>query len=41
MEWQIQRKGQKVVDQLILQSNTYKKKDRKLEAMYWRQQLSK
>ena len=39
MAWQIKRKGQKVVDQLILQSNTYKKKDRKWEAMVWKQAL--
>lgn len=38
-EWQVKTKGQKIVDQIILQSNTYKKKDRKLEAIYWRQQL--
>lgn len=41
LEWQIARKGQEVVDKLILQSNTYKKKDRKLEAIYWKQQLEK
>lgn len=39
LEWQIQTKGQEIVDRLILQSNTYKKKDRKLEALYWRQRL--
>jgi hypothetical protein len=37
--WQVKTKGQGVVDQVILQSNSYKKKDRKLELMYWRQQL--
>lgn len=37
--WQVERKGQDTVDRLILQSNTYKKRDRKLEAMYWRQRL--
>lgn len=37
--WQIQTKGQKVVDQLILLSNTYKKKDRALELIYWRNRL--
>lgn len=29
--WQVKRKGQKTVDRLILQSNTYYKKDRKME----------
>lgn len=37
--WQVERKGEDVIDKLVLQSNTYKKKDRKLEAMYWSQQL--
>lgn len=37
--WQVERKGQKVIDQLILQSNTYKRKDRKLEAIIWRAAL--
>jgi hypothetical protein len=35
--WQVQLKGQETVDRLILQSNTYKKKDRKLEAIIWKQ----
>lgn len=39
--WQVATKGQTAVDQLVLQGNTYKKKDRKLEAMYWRQELDK
>ena len=38
-EWQVERKGQKVVDQLKLQSNSYKKKDRKLEAIIWKEAL--
>lgn len=37
--WQVKRKGQDVVDRLVLQSNMYHKKDRKAEAMYWREQL--
>ena len=41
MAWQVQRKGQDVVDRIILVSNTYKKKDRKAEVLYWRQVLSK
>lgn len=40
-EWQVQVKGQDMVDRLILQSNTYKKKDRKLEMMFWRQELAR
>lgn len=39
LNWQVERKGQETVDKLILASNTYKKKDRKLEAKYWRQRL--
>lgn len=39
LAWQVQRKGQSIVDRIILQSNTYKKKDRKLERMYWKQKL--
>ena len=39
--WQVKRKGQKMVDRLILASNTYKKRDDKLEAMLWRQELDK
>lgn len=39
--WQVERKGQDVIDKLVLLSNTYKKKDRKLEAMYWEQRLKK
>lgn len=39
--WQIERKGQEVVDMLTLQSNSYKKKDRKTEAIYWRNELKK
>lgn len=38
--WQVEQKGQKVVDQIILQSNTYKKKDRKLEKIIWTQALA-
>lgn len=39
-QWQVARKGQLTVDKIVLQSNTYKKKDRTLEAMYWQQQLA-
>ena len=38
-QWQVQRLGQEKVDQIILASNTYMKKDRKLQEMYWKQQL--
>jgi hypothetical protein len=38
-EWQVKRKGQDTVDKLILASNTYCKKNRKAEAIYWKQKL--
>lgn len=38
--WQVARKGQAKIDELILLSNGYKKKDRKAEAAYWRQQVT-
>lgn len=38
-QWQVQRKGQEVVDAVILRSNTYKKKDRKAERAIWDGQL--
>lgn len=38
--WQVQRKGQDMVDCIILASNGYKKKERKLEALYWRKALA-
>lgn len=34
-QWQVERKGQATVDRLILQSNTYKKKNRKDEKLIW------
>lgn len=39
LAWQVQRKGQAVVDEIVLRSNTYKKKDRKFEALKWRTEL--
>ena len=39
--WQVERLGQDGVDKLRLASNQYVKKDRKLEAMYWKNQLMK
>lgn len=41
LEWQIQQKGQEVVDALILQSNTYKKRNDKEEVKFWREELAK
>lgn len=37
--WQVERLGQQEVDKIVLASNLYCKKERKLEAMYWRQKL--
>lgn len=37
--WQVEQKGQEVVDEIILLSNSYKKRDDKAEAAYWREQL--
>ena len=34
--WQVHRKGQHTVDNLVLQSNTYHKKDRKMEVIRWK-----
>lgn len=38
-QWQINRKGKKVVDSLIIRSNQYQKKDRKLAKIYWSERL--
>lgn len=37
--WQVKRKGQDVVNQIVLASNSYKKKDRVAETLYWTQAL--
>lgn len=37
--WQIERKGQRVMDLLILQAHTYHKKNREFEKIYWRNKL--
>ena len=37
--WQVERKGQNIVDRIILASNTYKKKDRLAEKLFWQQAL--
>jgi hypothetical protein len=41
LAWQVGRKGQDKIDELIRLSNTYKKKDRKAEAAHWREELAK
>ena len=38
-KWQVEQKGQDTVDRLIVQSNTYKKKDRALERIIWTEAL--
>lgn len=38
-QWQVAQKGLQMVEKLILQSNTYMKKDRASELLYWRQKL--
>lgn len=35
--WQVSTKGQSVVDAVIIRSNSYCKKDRKMQAMVWKQ----
>lgn len=37
--WQVERKGQELVDEILLRSNAYKKKDRKAEAQIWKTRL--
>jgi hypothetical protein len=37
--WQVKRLGQEAVDKIVLRSNTYMKKDRKLAEIYWKQRL--
>ena len=39
--WQVEQKGQDVVDRIILQANTYKKKDRQFEYEKWKEELEK
>lgn len=39
VEWQVKTKGQALVDDLKLRSSMYKKKDRNLEYLYWKQKL--
>jgi len=35
--WAIELKGQRLVDEITIRSGSYKKKDRKLEALIWKQ----
>ncbi len=37
VQWQIATKGEDTVNAIIIRSNGYKKKDRKMEAMIWKQ----
>ena len=37
LEWQIETKGQKAVDMIILRSNQYMKRDRQMAKLYWRE----
>ena len=37
--WQVERKGQKTVDAIVLRSNTYHKKDRQMAYLYWSERL--
>lgn len=37
--WQVEQKGQKTVDAIILRSNLYQRKDRKMAHIYWSQRL--
>jgi 5-methylcytosine-specific restriction endonuclease McrA len=39
--WQVQTKGQKAVEDIVLRSNMYKKRDRILEKIYWEDRLKK
>lgn len=38
-QWQVERLGQAKVDEIVLWSNQYVKKDRKSQAIYWSQKL--
>lgn len=38
-QWQVERKGQKLVDALVLRSNTYKKRQDKDECLIWREAI--
>lgn len=36
-QWQVERLGQQAVDDLILRSNIYKKRDRAMDYLYWKE----
>lgn len=38
-QWQVQRLGEDGVNKLIIQSNSYKKKDRRMEIIIWKEAL--
>lgn len=38
-QWQVNKKGQDVIDKLVLRSNQYKKRDDKMEVITWEQAL--
>lgn len=37
VQWQIATKGENKVNEIIIRSNTYVKKDRKMQALIWKQ----
>lgn len=39
LAWQVETKGQETIDAIILLSNSYKKRNDKEEAAYWRKKL--
>lgn len=38
--WQVEKKGQKVVDDIISRSNLHQKRDRKMAETYWKQRYA-
>lgn len=38
-QWQVNKKGQKTVDMIVLRSNQYQKKDRGMAHLYWSERL--
>jgi len=40
-DWQIERLGGEIVSQLKMKAYLYKKKDRALEVIFWKQELDK
>ena len=37
VQWQLATKGEQTVNEIVVRSNSYKKKDRKMEALIWKQ----